>query len=534
MEIENTLNRIKVLQVNLQRGQIQTIECVNYSMKNNIDIVMVNDSYSFDYEVKGFPLTWRRVHGKAEIIKAAIIIVNKNLTIFELSHINDQTTCWIVISFGSEKFALCSTYLSPSHPSDLQNKLIELKTVKPNMNYLISTDSNAKSTLWSSPITDERGHIMTEFLFSENLYLLNNSDKPTCITHRGRSFIDLTMATEKLAEKITDWRVDDGKSFSDHEYIRFDITSINMIQNEVKPIELSKDVSSIIINEHKYLIKNAKWDGLRADIAKEIQELEISSNLDTIEGSYEINKLVLNMTNLIIKCCEKNLMIRTNFNKKSVTWWTEELTNLRYKVRNCRRRYQRTKTIGLKKLIQVEFLKLNRQNKELVLKQKKVSWRTFTSNSNTWDLPYKLVTNKLKISKPMAFIKKSDGSYTSSAEETMKYLIDEVFPDDNIQDDDEWQNEIRRDVISIDTTNDVPITLYEIQDAIETQNPNKAPGWDMINSEVIKKVFECVPNTILKLFNCCLRNGCYPIVWKAALLILSALNYQYKFLIILA
>jgi hypothetical protein len=59
--------------------------------------------------------------------------------------------------------------------------------------YIIGSDTNGKSKLWKSRTNNRRGNLIIEFLSQNELFFLNNSDKPTYMSRSGKSIIDLTL-----------------------------------------------------------------------------------------------------------------------------------------------------------------------------------------------------------------------------------------------------------------------------------------------------------------------------------------------------
>ena len=70
-------------------------------------------------------------------------------------------------------------------------------------------DANAKSELWHSEVTDDKGMLVEEFVLENSLVVLNRpNNPPTYMSERGHSNIDLTLATPNLAGKVRSWMVD--------------------------------------------------------------------------------------------------------------------------------------------------------------------------------------------------------------------------------------------------------------------------------------------------------------------------------------
>jgi hypothetical protein len=96
---------------------------------------------------------------------------------------------------------------------------------------IITGDLNAHHTLWNSrarrnTCADE----LTALIKDEGWHLINAPDITTYHYRNGMgcSVLDLTIASPAVAREVTNWAVDDENTTgSDHEVIRFQITSLH-------------------------------------------------------------------------------------------------------------------------------------------------------------------------------------------------------------------------------------------------------------------------------------------------------------------
>ena len=83
---------------------------------------------------------------------------------------------------------------------------------------------------------------------SANLNILNKGNEPTFVVSNRQEVIDFTLGTHKVVDLVSDWHVSDEISLSDHRYILF----------QVSDIEISK------ITYHNP--KRTNWESYQEDI----------------------------------------------------------------------------------------------------------------------------------------------------------------------------------------------------------------------------------------------------------------------------
>ena len=90
----------------------------------------------------------------------------------------------------------------------------------------MGADSNAHSTLWG-PTQNQRGDDFEDFLHRNDLYVLNDGQKPTYYHwangSRTKTYIDITVVNTFAINKNLggEWTVSDEETLSDHKMITF-------------------------------------------------------------------------------------------------------------------------------------------------------------------------------------------------------------------------------------------------------------------------------------------------------------------------
>ncbi|KAF2899541.1 hypothetical protein ILUMI_06634 [Ignelater luminosus] len=93
---------------------------------------------------------------------------------------------------------------------------------------IIGGDMNAKSTVWGSSHEDARGGIILNWSLTSNMVIINKGKTPTFVRDEQKSFIDIILGSDTIAENIRDWTVaEDEENFSLHRNIYYQFVNDN-------------------------------------------------------------------------------------------------------------------------------------------------------------------------------------------------------------------------------------------------------------------------------------------------------------------
>lgn len=85
-------------------------------------------------------------------------------------------------------------------------------------------DFNAHARIWGSNTNDARGKYIRDWIATRGLILLNYGGTPTFTRGLTESFLDLTICTRAIADKVKKWAVlSNRECLSDHNYIYCEI-----------------------------------------------------------------------------------------------------------------------------------------------------------------------------------------------------------------------------------------------------------------------------------------------------------------------
>ena len=69
---------------------------------------------------------------------------------------------------------------------------------------------------------------ITEYVVSTNLNILNKDNEPAFVITNRKEVIDLTLETDKKGDLVINWHVPDKISLSDHRYIIFQVSDMEV------------------------------------------------------------------------------------------------------------------------------------------------------------------------------------------------------------------------------------------------------------------------------------------------------------------
>ena len=496
---------IKCLQINLQRSRIGTANLCKTIDDNNIDIILVQEPHIINGKVVGFPLNYKTIYNQNSIEpKTAIIITKKSVQSVFIQSLSQQNITVVKCEFNLKTITLISAYFSPFDKitTDLHDLQTVINILKPK-HYIIGGDFNAHSRVWFNNSDDDRGNKMNDFIASNNLIIMNEkSFGPTYEGFNGSSTIDLTLINLNCCDFVKNWHILDTDSHSDHNYINFELSA--------------KNEKVLFQSTFKYKTNTDNWDDFIENMTQELTTLK--EDLKRVNNILKLNSFVDNFTAKLTKVCDNSFRkVCFDFvHKNSNKWWTEELSKLRHEVNTSRRRFQRCQTNRRPELLN-DYKVLRLQFKQLVIKTKLEKWESFVainSRDNPFGLIYKISREKINQQKICEIINKSNELITDSTG-IATTLINELFPNDNPQEDNDYHKNMRQFSATTDNSEcDLAFSELEITDIVNKQNGSKAPGVDGVTADIIKCIHTIDSTFLTKLYNKCLTLETFPDIWK--------------------
>lgn len=414
-----------------------------------------------------------------------------------------------VIAVKLGEISVVSCYISPNVPRgeflEFVDELSDVLNLTMNKT-LVGGDFNAKSVMWGSTYSNERGNTIEDWAAEQDLRLLNTGAEPTCLRAQGTSIVDLSWATPNLAQMVTKWEVLDITTLSDHAYIKIEIAGKGGRVAVQRPIQL----------------KFPRWNWKKADWEKFQESLlwSASSNLNIIQGQITAAEDIASKLDTEIRyaCDNSTTRLHPPKGRCSVYWWSDDIFELRREANQAYRRWKRClrrRNIApdVSERCRVLYKVAHKKLRRAIGKAKANSWKELldTIEEDPWGLPYKLVLRRLRDS--------SSGILKGLEERQRVQIIETLFPEGETHDPTALWREWQEDTMWQEEWDITPGELHKVIRRRSTPS-STAPGVDGIPAHAWKRIPEEFMDKLEICFNTCMRQGIFPRAWKKAILVL--------------
>lgn len=417
-------NEIRFLQVNVGRRHQAMAYLRKHVSDKRIDLSLIQEPTVRKANIVGLPITSTSASGRSDsinpCIRTAIFNSSNRVQIQFLSYLSNQDCTVVKLSNLSKDIFIVSAYLPPnsrSAPSQWESAFLHLQSVMDQLRHrslIIGMDANAKSALWGNPFTDVKGNKVQEWIIQNNMIVANCSDSIATYYEPsiGQSWIDLTIVSADLADMVESWEVSEEHNFSDHRYITWIVKFSDSIQKISRPFN----------------IKKADWS--RYEML--IRESLTPKMIEAFREKADPELLATLMTEGIQQIAEACIP-RLGTKRVAVPWWTEEIEDLRHQTRRARRRFQRERSQSRRAELKLIYNRLKNEYGNLMMAEKKASWERFCTEAtemNPWSIWYRIMSGKLRKKHPLVSLKRADGTFTESHEETARQFLNDFFSDE--------------------------------------------------------------------------------------------------------
>lgn len=419
---------------------------------------------------------------------------NQNLWLNPRYSSRDITTClWKTGCQVTPEIYICSVYLDINYKDDdfLPKGMIKLVNYcnKSKIPLIISMDSNSHSTIWGSE-TNQRGELLEEYIFANNLNVENVGKIPTFIGRDCRTVIDITLTCNY--DGVKNWKVCKQLTLSDHRPISFEL---ELNQNVVKKLVLDT--------------KTANWTKFTEETDKITYELPDTISKEWLE---EASRAFVSNIQMALKKSSKFKVI--NAKVKKPYFWNPDIENIRRNMRIAWNRYRRSKNPHYQDIF--KNLKSKFQNEVRIAKHN--SWKEFTSDTKDIKAMSKLSRTIQGIqNQSVGLLEGTDENTELSPEKTMNILLDTHFPgsiDGSTGTRFGRSTTLTRNNFVRDTADYSFITKEKIKWSFRSFGPDKAAGPDELKPYVLQHLGHTSLKWLVKLYKTSLALSYVPSIWR--------------------
>ena len=446
-------------------------------------ITLIQEPYLRRNKVSNISKDFRIFRGINKGLIRSVIITTRNINGWILNQFSDADQVAIMIKTKKRTIVVASVYMpgdsgTPPPPKLMRELINYCKNNR--IGFIIGTDANSHHTSWGSTDINNRGESLLDYIVSEELFILNKGAEPTFETINRKEVLDVTLSSNSLTNIIDGWKVFKGESFSDHKRIDFNLCETVKLNN------------STFRN-----VRKTRWNQFRADLQDHGLNLT-GNNLDTMAQELE---------DCIITAYHNNCKLSKGRVERKPPWWTAKLTELKREVFKCKRRADRT---GLEATVEC-YRQAKREYKLEIKIAKGKGWQKFCSDMENLNSSAR-IQKVMKTGKKeeLGSMKRNDGTFTTTPEETLNVLLDTHFPNCEEEQQHQGRNwDINLDEVDINQV----VNEQSVRAAFSSFKPYKSPGLDNIYPALIQQGIDYLVSSIVHMYRECLTQGKSPKRW---------------------
>ena len=473
--------------------------------RNKYDIICLQETHlkpDKKFSVAGYNVVRRdRVDGSKG---GVITLVKEYLNYTQLSNPVNIECIRIQIKLVSSYLTVANIYLPPDKAIDKGelSKIFGHQTI-------VTGDINAKSKLWGSPVSNERGLIFEELIATHNAAVINTG-QPTYQHHSGsRSHLDVSMVSSTLAAR-SNWTVLNNTMGSDH------CPTVITINEKDAYIEKA--------GPSRFKLSKADWGKFKG-ICNETLTRETTYDKDIDVNSRRITEVI---TSAAQRCIPKPKPGRAKLQHNPVPYWNEQCKTAIYARNRARNK--------LNNKITPENVENYKKLKGLAQKTVKEAasdyWQEFcgtlnrtTNLSVVWNMTKKM-NGIVSQRKPGNFehngklietdLEKANSFAESFAKISSNSNYSHAFMQYKQQAEKEYDEILTKTekINQTDSTLDDPFNLSELRRAIRETKKHSAPGDDGISYEMLQHLSKRSTKILLELYDRVWTEGKMPQDWR--------------------
>ncbi|XP_054257440.1 uncharacterized protein LOC128982505 [Macrosteles quadrilineatus] len=354
---------ISALQLNMQRSRTADGLLYQFATEQGADILLLSEQYQnrrspqWFPDVSGTAAIWVLDPGKVPILDSG----------------EGNGFVWL----RSRGLTFFSCYLTPNQPIAEYRQMVdslEDGILNVDGGVIVCGDFNARAVEWGSPQTNTRGRYVLEMAARLGLHVLNVGNVSTFRRPGyGETIPDISLASEGLANRISDWRVSEDYSASDHQAIVFGV-----------------------LPERRHPYANSANPPRRWNLGRLCRDTFRGCIGDQTVGDIGSAEFRATSTmRLISLACDCSMpRISARRGKKAVYWLTPEIAELRRRCLSLRRAAQRARNRPEANARSAEHKAARRDLRGAINRSKVGCWKQLCQDvdNNPWGTGYKIVT----------------------------------------------------------------------------------------------------------------------------------------------
>jgi ribonuclease HI len=463
----------------------------NKSIEYKGKISLVQEPYFNinSFHIKGFGKDLKLYVGKSNCKVRACIITSKDVNAWLLSQFSNEDMTTVATRDSNCIKVFSSVYLpfdSPQPPpSTLLKHLVEHCEEK-GWGLTIGADANSQNIIWGSTKINPRGTQLADWIYStSDINIVNTGTKPTFVNSIREEVIDVTLCNNSNVDRIENWRVSDDVTHSDHNRIEFDFL-------------LNQGDSS---NETYRNVKRTDWIKYSEELSNNIKV----GNSESLDGMAEELDTAFNSA---FFASSKLFKVRK---QKKPPWWTMELTELSRDVQRTKRRCKKHARENNREA----YREAKRKYKYALRSAQSEGWKKHVTEMEDLTSSARLV-KILKSGKKteIGTVRKPNGEYTATPEETLQVLLDTHFPNQEEEEDGgEEDIDLERILEAGNLDIDSIVNTQSVRACFKSFQPFKAPGPDGIYPALLQKGSDIISEKVIKIYKKSLKEGKIPKKW---------------------
>ena len=427
-----------------------------------------------------------------------------------------EAICVEIKTEKKEEYLIIVAYIPPNKVEQmtLLSKLVK-KASKSYQNVIVTGDLNAKSTTWGNIEVNRVGEVLEEVIEEENLIIMNDM-LPTY--RNSSSVIDLFIVKAHLNRKIKYCQT------LTHENVRSDHISVIMDLDD--GLDKEEEVA-----REKYSIKKTDWQAWR-----EVSEEKFREWNGIRHESKSMDEMVESFMEVFHECMEESVpkvTVKEGSRRKLAPWTNEEVKNSKHELNVAKKKFRRRQTPNnLQSLREIE------EQCEKVCEKAKSEWTgNICDKINDCNDPKEIWQNFRALTSyqdedaggvlPLMDI---DNNPVFNKSEKCKILQNVFFGGEHLKEeefDETWKKVVedrvheiaeQRVINGTDETQYLnrDIAIEETEAALQNLQKGKAPGSDLIYTDLLIAAEDELRKAIHSLFHRSWKEGVCPSEWKVA------------------